>query len=84
MMRRMTAFDADFASALDAADAIRSRQVSSRELTEHTLKRIDAFQPALNAYVYQLREEALNAATKADEAIAAGADIGRLHGVPVM
>jgi amidase len=84
MMRRMPkAFDPDFASALEAADAIRTGQVSSLELTEHTLRRIDQFQPRLNAFVYQLREEALEAAKKSDEAIARGTASGRFHGVPI-
>ncbi|HKV05422.1 MAG TPA: amidase family protein [Candidatus Acidoferrales bacterium] len=76
-------FDPDFGSALDAAAAIRARQISSAELTEHTLRRIDAFQPQLNAYVYQLREEALESARKADEAIARAGALGALHGVPI-
>lgn len=76
-------FDPDFGTALDAAAAIRAKQVSSVELTEHTWRRIDAFQPALNAYVYQLREESLAAARRADEALARGTATGALHGVPV-
>ena len=77
------AFDPDFGSALDAAAAIRARKVSSLELTEHTFRRIDAFQPRLNAYVYQLREEAIEAARRADEVIARGGAQGVFHGVPV-
>jgi len=76
-------FDPDFGSALDAAAAIRARTISSVELTQHVLRRIDAFQPKLNAYVYQLREEALAAAKKADEALARGEATGVLHGVPI-
>ena len=76
-------FDPDFGTALDAAAAIRAKNVSSVELTEHTLRRIEAFQPALNAYVYQLRDEALAAAARADEAIARGTATGALHGVPI-
>ncbi len=76
-------FDPDFGTAFDAAAAIRGKQISSVELTEHTWRRIDAFQPALNAYVYQLRDESLSAAARADEAIARGEATGGLHGVPV-
>ena len=77
------AFDPDFGTALEAAAAIRARQISSVELTQHTLRRIDAFQPALNAYVYQLREEALAAAARADDAVARQTATGALHGVPI-
>ena len=76
-------FDLDFGSAADAASAIRARKISSVELTEHTFRRIDAFQPKLNAYVYQLREQALAAAKLADEVVARGATTGPLHGVPI-
>lgn len=78
-----TSFDPNFGSALDAAAAIRGRVISSVELTQHTFRRIDAHQPALNAYVYQMREEALSAAAKADETLARGEQVGPFHGVPV-
>jgi amidase len=78
-----TEFDPDFGSALDAAVAIRARQISAVELTQHTLRRIDAFQPKLNTYVYQLREQALDAARQADQAIDRNVPTGPLHGVPI-
>lgn len=40
-------FEPDFGTIVDAAAAIRAKQMSSVELTEHTWRRIDAFQPAL-------------------------------------
>ena len=76
-------FDPDFGSALAAAAAIRARRISAVELTQHTFRRIDAFQPVLNAYVYQLRDEALAAAARADDAIARHEATGALHGVPI-
>lgn len=72
----------DFASALEAAEAIRKKQVSSLELTQRVFARIDRYNPQLNAFVYQLREDALSQAKKADEAQAAGKSLGVLHGVP--
>src|SRR5260370_5846528 len=78
-----TEFDPDFGSALDAAAAIRARKISSVELTQHTLRRIDALQPKLNAYVYQLRDQALEAAKQADQAIASNSTTGLFHGVPI-
>jgi amidase len=76
-------FDPDFGTAIQAAAAIRAKKVSSVELTQHTFRRIDAFQPTLNAYVYQLRDEALTAAVRADEATISGTATGALHGVPI-
>ncbi len=73
----------DFASALDAAEAIRRKQVSSLELTRRIFERIDRLNPKLNAFVYQLRDDALARAHTLDEALAHGRSQGALHGVPV-
>lgn len=78
-----TAFDLDFGSALDAAAAIRARKVSAVELTQHTFRRIDAFDPKINSYVYQLRDQALDRARQADEALARNTATGVFHGVPI-
>jgi len=75
--------DLDFASALQAAEAIRKKQISSLELTERMFARIDRYNPQLNAYVYQLRDDAIAQAKKADEAQASGKSLGVFHGVPV-
>ena len=69
-------------TALEAAAAIRNRTITSVELTEHVLRRIDRFQSQLNAYVFQTREEALVSARRADAALAGGAGAGVFHGVP--
>ena len=74
--------DLDFASALQAAEAIRKKQISSVELTERIFARIDRYNPQINAYVYQTREEALAQAKKADESQAQGKSLGVFHGVP--
>ncbi len=57
----------EFASALEAAEAIRKKHISSFELTQQTFARIDEYNPRLNAFTYQLREEALARAKHADE-----------------
>jgi len=72
-----------FDSATEAARAIRKRQVSSVELTKHILKRIDQYNPSLNAIVTLIRDEALSKAHTADEALAKGQYLGPLHGVPI-
>jgi amidase len=75
--------DLDFASALDAAAMIKAKQVSSLELTRRMIARIDRYNPKLNAFVYQLRDQALGQAREADAALARGDDVGPFHGVPV-
>ena len=77
-------FDPDFGSAVDAARAIARRKTSSVELTKHVFQRIDKFQPKLNAFVYQMREEALASARRVDRAIAGKRKPGPLAGVPVV
>jgi amidase len=69
-------------SELELAEAIRSRQVSVREVVEAHLRRIDAVDPAVNALPVVLAEEALAAATAADRKLAAREALPRLHGVP--
>ncbi|MGC2695462.1 MAG: amidase [Candidatus Angelobacter sp.] len=73
----------DFATALQAADAIRKKQVSSVELTQRMFARIDHYNPQLNVFAFQLREDALAQAKKADTAMAQGKSLGVFHGVPV-
>src|SRR5262245_60243725 len=68
--------DLGFASALRAAEAIRSKEVSSVELTRLIFERIDRYNPQLNAFAYQLREEALSRARNADEAQSRGESLG--------
>ena len=69
--------------ASDLAEAIRAKRVSSREAVEAHLARIDAVNPAVNAVTVVLAEEARAAADAADRALAGGADVGPLHGVPI-
>jgi amidase len=71
-----------FAAALDAAHAIRSRQVSSVELTGQILQRIEANNPKLNAFVTLMSGDAMERARHADDALARGQWWGPLHGVP--
>ncbi len=75
--------DLDFASALDAAAAIRVKQVSSLELTRRMIARIEKYNPKLNAFVYQTRDKALAEAREADAALSRGDEVGPFHGVPI-
>ena len=70
-------------SATDLANAIAVGQISSREAAQSSLDRIAKVNPALNAVVEVLSDEALSAADQADAAVRTGARLGPLHGVPV-
>src|SRR5207247_8334534 len=67
--------------ATELAQRIARRQLSSAEVVDAHLARIDAVNPALNAVVRVLADEARAAAVKADQRQAAGETIGPLHGV---
>src|SRR6202521_1516938 len=61
----------------------RSRNVSPVELVELHLKRIEALQPKLNAFVHVDAEGARRQARAAESSVLRGAQLGPLHGVPL-
>jgi amidase len=69
--------------ATELARLIRLGRVSSREVAQSCLSRLHAVNPAMNAVVRVLENEALTAADVADVARARGDALGPLHGVPV-
>jgi amidase len=70
-------------TAVELAEAIRTKKVSSREAVESCLNRIEEVNPKVNALVEVSPDEALASADAADRAITAGELLGPLHGVPV-
>jgi amidase len=70
-------------SAADLAARIRNRELSSREVIEAHLHRIEAVNPQLNAVTSLLADEALEAADAADRAVNARRPVGPLCGVPM-
>ena len=75
--------DIAFRSACDLITAIRKRELSSRELLEHYLKRVERYNPQINAVVTLDVERARKRADTADAALARGEVFGPLHGLPV-
>jgi aspartyl-tRNA(Asn)/glutamyl-tRNA(Gln) amidotransferase subunit A len=65
------------------AKAIAERRLSSHEVTRSCLHRIARWQPHINAFMAIEAEAALKAADQADAALAAGRNLGPLHGVPL-
>ncbi len=70
-------------SAVDQANGIREGQFTATALVESVLARVAEKNPALNAIVDPLNDQALQAAAKADADVASGLALGSLHGVPV-
>lgn len=74
--------DIAFAPLADLSQWVRSRQITSVELTTLSLKRLRAIGPKLECVVTLMEESALEQARRADAEIAAGRYRGPLHGVP--
>jgi len=61
-----------------------AREVSSREVTEAVLRRIDEVEEKVRAFVTVTREHALNKAGEVDAKIARGERLRPLEGIPVV
>src|SRR5438309_229213 len=73
-----------YRSARELARLLRTREVSAREVLDAHLERIARVNPSVNAIVTLTEERALAEAAAADERIAGGAEVGPLHGIPVV
>ena len=62
---------------------ITNKVVSSVELLEHYIERIEKYNPAINAVVVTNYDQARACAKAADQALARGECWGRLHGLPM-
>ena len=65
------------------APMIAGREVSPIEVMQSQLRRIEALNPDLNAYVSLYPDAAMAAAKEAEAEIAAGNYRGPLHGIPM-
>ncbi len=71
------------ATAVDLAAKIKSRELSSAEVTRAHLDRIAAVDSEVHAFLHVDAERALAAAARIDAKIASGARVGPLAGVPL-
>lgn len=67
----------------DLAERVQRREVSSRELTEVALARIEAVNGVIGAFVAVDGDAALAQAADIDARVAAGEDVGPLAGIPI-
>src|SRR4030067_135688 len=67
---------------IDAARAVRGKEISSRELTRALFSRIERLNPKINSYITVLPEYAMRDAAARHEQRARGRVRGPLHGVP--
>ena len=73
----------EFLTAGAVADALAGGELTSEELVETLLVRIDRLEPRLDAFIDVYADEARVAARAADSARRAGKAQGRFHGVPI-
>ncbi|RBY78455.1 amidase [Blastococcus sp. TF02-09] len=69
-------------TALEQAAAVRSGEVSPTELVTHCLRRIEALDAGLGAFITVTPERALAAAAQAERRLRAGGELPPLLGVP--
>src|SRR4051812_23798916 len=69
-------------TAREQAAAVRRQEISARELLDLHLARIAERNPQLNAIVSLDEDRARQGAREADQALARGAEVGPLHGLP--
>jgi aspartyl-tRNA(Asn)/glutamyl-tRNA(Gln) amidotransferase subunit A len=72
----------DTGDAVGLARRIRTKEVSPVEVVDAVLRRIEALQPTVNAFITVTADEARAAARRAEAAVMAGGMLGSLHGVP--
>ena len=72
-----------FTPAWRLRELVAAREVSPVEVTEHLLRRIEALNPTLHAYLTVCAEEALAEARAAEGAVLRREALGPLHGVPL-
>jgi aspartyl-tRNA(Asn)/glutamyl-tRNA(Gln) amidotransferase subunit A len=75
--------DVVHATIQDLAELIRTRRISSVELTTAYLRQIERLDARTRAFVSLLADEALRTAAACDESLGRGEWLGPLHGIPI-
>ena len=70
-------------SATDVAAQVHNKQLKPSEAIAAAINRAEATNTHLNAITLPLYEQAMSEAAMADEQVAAGDELGPLHGVPI-
>jgi amidase len=70
-------------SATELANKIKSKEISSKELTQLYIDRIEKYDDDINAVVVRMFDRGIEDADKADDALLKGKDLGPLHGLPM-
>ena len=79
----MNSEDICFMPAYEMAEKIKRQELTSLEITEAIIERIEKINPKINAYCTPTFELARDMAKKADQAVDHGKSLGILHGIPL-
>ncbi|TET57450.1 MAG: amidase [Promethearchaeota archaeon] len=82
MMMNMSKEDICFMSAWEMREKIKSQELTSQEITEAIIERIEKVNPKVNAYCTTTFEVAREMAKKADLAVKNSEKLGLLQGIP--
>ena len=78
----MSKEDICFMSAYDMLDTIKRQELTSEDITEALIERIEKINPIVNAYCTTTFDLAREMAKNADNAVKKGEPLGVLHGIP--
>ncbi|CAL4987723.1 unnamed protein product [Urochloa decumbens] len=74
--------DIAFMSVIELGELIRTKQITSRELTDIFMRRLKRYNPVLESVVTYTEDLAYKQAKEADDLMAEGKYLGPLHGIP--
>ncbi|KAK3119041.1 hypothetical protein QOZ80_9BG0712750 [Eleusine coracana subsp. coracana] len=74
--------DIAFMSVIELGELIRTKQITSRELTDIFLRRLKRYNPVLESVITITEDLAYKQAKRADDLLAQGKYLGPLHGIP--
>ncbi|MHA2430922.1 MAG: amidase [Promethearchaeota archaeon] len=75
--------DIYYMSACEMKDKIKTQELTSQEITEIIIERIEKINPIINAYCTPTFDLAREMAKKADNSVGDGEKLGLLHGIPI-
>src|SRR5215218_6224015 len=74
----------DLPDATELAQQLRRRTLSATEAVRAAIERIERLNPAINAVVTTIYDQAQAAAERADDMAGRSESLGPLHGVPIL
>ena len=72
-----------FKNAYELSEMIRNKEISSRELTESVINRIEAVEDRVEAYTTLTKDNAIKTAIEIDNKIQRGESVAPLAGIPI-